>query len=91
MDIFTTQLRRVVQAPIKPSNNKVKAPTKEPASTELTEDFDHLEHHEKRVVQKSEHDQNERQGEPDAKEPQNKKVEESEDDSDKPPHLDIYI
>lgn len=46
MDIFTTQLTRVVPVPIKPANLKVKALLKEAASSKLTQDSDHLENHE---------------------------------------------
>jgi hypothetical protein len=45
MDIFTTQLTRVVSLPIKPTNLKVKAPKKESANTKLGQDPDHLEDH----------------------------------------------
>jgi hypothetical protein len=45
MDIFTTQLTRVVNLPIKPAKLKVKAPKKEAASSKLSEDPDHLENH----------------------------------------------
>ncbi|MEI6893957.1 MAG: hypothetical protein V5789_04850 [Colwellia sp.] len=46
MDIFTTQLTRVVPVPIKPANLKVKGPLKEAATGELSEDPEHLENHE---------------------------------------------
>jgi hypothetical protein len=46
MDIFTTQLTRVVPVPIKPTNLKVKALLKEAANTKLSQDPDHLEYHE---------------------------------------------
>tara|TARA_B110000467_G_C18308808_1_gene476559 strand:+ start:1514 stop:1843 length:330 start_codon:yes stop_codon:yes gene_type:complete len=46
MDIFTTQLTRVVPVPIKPASLKVKALLKDAASTKLKEDHDHLENHE---------------------------------------------
>jgi hypothetical protein len=46
MDIFTTQLTRVVPVPIKPASLKVKALLKEAANTKLTQDPDHLENHE---------------------------------------------
>jgi len=49
MDIFTTVLTRVVQAPIKPARLRVKALVKEPATNELTDDIDHLENHEQYV------------------------------------------
>lgn len=45
MDIFTTQLARVVQTPIKPANLKVKALLKEAGAGKLKEDLDHLENH----------------------------------------------
>ncbi|XPF93947.1 hypothetical protein ACM9HF_18340 [Colwellia sp. RE-S-Sl-9] len=80
MDIFTTQLRRVVQTPIKPANSKVKGPAKEPATAELTEDFDHLEQHaDKHKLEKS-----------DAEEETPDSVD-SKQGEDKPPHLDIYV
>lgn len=45
MDIFTTQLTRVVPVPIKPANLKVKALVKDAAAGKLKEDLDHLENH----------------------------------------------
>jgi len=45
MDIFTTQLARVVSTPIKPTSLKVKALLKEAGSGKLKEDLDHLENH----------------------------------------------
>ena len=45
MDIFTTQLTRVVPVPIKPANLKVKALLKEAGTGKLKEDPDHLENH----------------------------------------------
>jgi len=45
MDIFTTQLRRIVPVPIKPATLKVKALLKDAASPKLKEDHDHLENH----------------------------------------------
>ena len=45
MDIFTTQLARVIQIPIKPANLKVKALLKDAAAGKLKEDLDHLENH----------------------------------------------
>jgi hypothetical protein len=46
MDIFTTQLTRVVPVPIKPASLKVKALLKDAANTKLNQDPDHLENHE---------------------------------------------
>jgi len=45
MDIFTTQLTRVVQTPVKKANLKVKALKKEAGANKLKEDHDHLENH----------------------------------------------
>ncbi|MCI2283644.1 hypothetical protein L3081_09895 [Colwellia sp. MSW7] len=45
MDIFTTQLTRVVPVPIKPANLKVKALLKDARVGKLKEDLDHLENH----------------------------------------------
>ena len=44
MDIFTTQLTRVVPVPIKQEKLKVKALLKEGATRGLDEELDHLEH-----------------------------------------------
>lgn len=46
MDVFTTQLTRVVPVPIKPASLKVKALLKDAANTKLSQDPDHLENHE---------------------------------------------
>lgn len=45
MDIFTTQLTRVVPVPIKPANLKVKALLKDARIGKLKEDLDHIENH----------------------------------------------
>jgi hypothetical protein len=45
MDIFTTQLVRLVPVPIKPANLKVKALLKEARTSKLKEDPEHLENH----------------------------------------------
>lgn len=45
MDIFTTQLTRVVPVKIQPSKLKVKALAKDAAASKLTEDDQHLEDH----------------------------------------------
>lgn len=46
MDIFTTQLTRVVPVPIKKAKLKVKALLKEAANSRLSQDPNHLENHE---------------------------------------------
>lgn len=97
MDIFTTQLRRVVQTPIKPANSKVKAPAKEPATAELTEDFDHLEQHAQYVesdLEKEQAKQKQAEKHKSEKNDENEETAESVDSKegeDKPPHLDIYV
>jgi hypothetical protein len=55
MDIFTTALTRVVQTPIKPERVRVKALSKEPSMSELTDDLDHLENHEQYIDLPKEH------------------------------------
>ncbi len=45
MDIFTTQLTRVVPITVKPAQLKVKALVKEAAASKLSDDPDHLENH----------------------------------------------
>ncbi|WP_019030019.1 hypothetical protein [Colwellia piezophila] len=46
MDIFTTQLARIVAVPIKPASLKVKALLKDAANSKLSQDTNHLENHE---------------------------------------------
>lgn len=46
MDIFISQLKRVTKVPIRKKNLKVNALSKSNASNALTDDLDHLEHHE---------------------------------------------
>jgi len=63
MDIFTTALTRVAQVPIKPANNKVKAPSKTASTGEIKEDLDNLENHdsfldEKRLAEQGHHNEN---------------------------------
>lgn len=57
MDIFTTQLTRVVPIPIKPANLKVKALLKEAGTSKLKEDPEHLENHDNYFVQKQNNDE----------------------------------
>lgn len=67
MDIFTTQLTRVVPVPIKPANLKVKALLKDAGSGKLKEDPDHLENHDlyfSRVKEKRSDDADKKEQEP---------------------------
>ena len=57
MDIFTTQLTRVVPVPIKPANLKVKALLKEAGAGKLKEDLDHLENHDYYFGEKKSNDE----------------------------------
>jgi hypothetical protein len=99
MDIFINQLKRIVQTPIKPSSAKVKAPVKEPAANTLTEDFDHLEHHEKYIDNDSDKESNSNHSEDKSSDNVNKDEIPEKDkdktiikkDDDEPPHLDIYV
>ena len=45
MDIFTTQLTRVVPVPIKPASLKVKKLVKDAGASKLKHDPDHIENH----------------------------------------------
>ena len=58
MDIFTTQLTRVVLLPIKPTHLKVKALLKEAATGQLKEDIDHLENHDCYFISDAKHQEN---------------------------------
>ncbi len=60
MDIFTTQLTRVVPVPIKPANLKVKALLKEAGAGKLKEEADDNEDHEYYIGDKrSDNEENE--------------------------------
>ena len=97
LDIFTTQLTRVVPSKLKPESLKVKALIKEPATNELTDDPDHLENHEY-YFEKEEHD-NEQASEHPTYERRELIKSESEADEEQDsqknnepnPHLDIYV
>jgi hypothetical protein len=96
MDIFTTQLARVVPVPIKPANLKVKALLKEAGTSKLKEDPDHLENHDyyffKNHSSNDEHKENQQEGE-DLK----RKIETTDektteiDSQEKVKHLDLYV
>ena len=90
MDIFTTQLTRVVPVPIKPTEMKVKALLKEAATGKLKEDPDHLENHDYYFIQSSlgkGREEEKSQGEPSKQEGDSQ----SSPDDDEPKHLDIYV
>ena len=101
MDIFTTQLTRVVPVPIKPANLKVKALLKEAGTGKLKEDPDHLENHDYYCGEKkSEHEATDEKNEStekhaDASEQDNKPKDKSKngltESADGVQHLDIYI
>jgi hypothetical protein len=74
MDIFTTQLTRVVQTPIKATSLKVKALMKESGSGGLKEDLDHLENHQYYFVDEKKHRQHKNNPEAEVKEEQNEEV-----------------
>jgi len=100
MDIFTTQLTRVMQTPIKKANLKVKALLKDAGANRLKEDHDHLENHDYYF----EHSAN---SEPDDgnmtkntnEEISSKKIKSQSDDEESdenkrdktPPHLDLFV
>jgi len=96
MDIFTTQLTRVVPVPIKPASLKVKALLKEAANTKLSQDPDHLENHEYYFTEEDEQSDSKQQEAVTAEVGSNDddKLAESDDKADqksnKPRHLDLY-
>jgi hypothetical protein len=101
MDIFTTQLTRVMPVPIKPANLKVKALLKESATTELKEDHDHLENHDAYFISDDKHSANQNHHPLSKEEIYANTAEENEDVNEKEDvlvegkdhklHLDIYI
>ena len=102
MDIFTTQLARVVQTPIKPANLKVKALLKESGAGKLKEDLDHLENHDyyfEISEEASQHQQEEQTGSQEKAESDTKKQTVLSDDEKveaarsalKAKHLDLYV
>ncbi|MCJ8322010.1 MAG: hypothetical protein MJK12_20420 [Colwellia sp.] len=98
MDIFTTQLTRVVPVPIKPTNLKVKALLKEAATGKLKDDPDHLENHEYYFISGAEEDENKPQHQAQSKDDNNTATESDKEeesviteDKDHKPHLDIFV
>jgi len=110
MDIFTTQLTRVVPVPIKPASLKVKALLKEAANSKLSQDPDHLENHEYYFTTDSDQYHSSEDGanqEPKAQQAQAETEEpiqanvvtqeapetgkNTDEKSDKPKHLDLYV
>jgi len=96
MDIFTTQLTRVVPVPIKPASLKVKALLKESGTSKLKEDPDHLENHDCYFVEKQEDNEKEQennqetQSSEQATEVSDDQVTES-DAKEEVKHLDLYV
>ncbi|MBL4900042.1 MAG: hypothetical protein JKX76_10465 [Colwellia sp.] len=96
MDIFTTQLTRVVPIPIKPASLKVKALLKEAGASKLKEDPDHLENHDYYFVKKKGDDKTKKENKQETKpaEQQTKATDDKTADSDpkeKVKHLDLYV
>jgi hypothetical protein len=98
MDIFTTQLTRVVPVPIKPTNLKVKALLKESAASELKEDVDHLDDHNNYVTTAGDHQSHHQQHKDKAW--QDKPIDKTQpkdeksvitQGEDRKPHLDIFV
>ncbi len=101
MDIFTTQLTRVVPVPIKPANLKVKALLKEAAAAKLKDDPDHLENHEYYFISSStEQEAKKEQHQAQVQTKDNEKVDKKALNDEEPvitegkdhkPHLDIFV
>ena len=96
MDIFTTQLTRIVPVPIKPENLKVKALLKEAAIGKLKEDSEHLENHDYVVSSDentedknaSEHNNQHKHARSESQEKDESIIKK---DKDNNPHLDIFV
>jgi len=98
MDIFTTQLTRVVPVPIKPTNLKVKALLKEAATSKLKDDPDHLENHEYYFISGDEEDESNQQHQAQTEEGKKTAIKDAKDEEsvitegkDHKPHLDIFV
>ena len=96
MDIFTTQLTRVQQTPIKPSKLKVKALVKEPSTKVLSDDIDHNENHEQYFEKNEEKSKQKQHSSPQVLEaginsPEAINNEDGTEKETKPPHLDLYV
>ena len=95
MDIFTTQLTRVVPVPIKPTSLKVKALLKEAANSKLHQDPDHVEYHEYYFTNEEDQYHPSKQREEEKKHAEHKTGEvkpekNSNDDEGNTKHLDLY-
>lgn len=86
MDIFTTQLTRVVPVPIKTTALKVKALVKEAETGKLKEDPDHLENHDYYFTTDDQKAEQQAQKKQDEIVPENSNKEE-----DGAEHLDIFV
>lgn len=102
MDIFTTQLTRVVQTPIKATSLKVKALMKESGSGGLKEDLNHLENHQYYFVDEKKHREHKntpkaevneevKEGDGDLHLVQQALSKEDEEITDDKNHLDLYV
>lgn len=102
MDIFTTQLTRVVPVKIKTEQLKVKGLVKDAAASKLSDDPDHLENHDYYFDNKENKSENEKgtaeerhSGSLPSVRLTNNKDKQGErkgdDDKDDRPHLDIYV
>lgn len=99
MDIFTTQLTKVMQVPIKPASLKVKGLLKEAGASKLKEDPDHLENHENYFVENKVHEnkKEQKQDKKNTKLDEQQLVETTDDEAVEPTskeevkHLDLYV
>ncbi|MDX2368978.1 MAG: hypothetical protein QNK36_11340 [Colwellia sp.] len=100
MDIFTTQLTRVVPVPIKPASLKVKALLKEAGTSKLKEDPDHLENHDYYFVEKQDDnevdEENKQETKPAEQQAENSDEKSADVDStskskEEVKHLDLYV
>jgi hypothetical protein len=96
MDIFTTQLVRVVPVPIKPASLKVKALLKEAGTSKLKEDPEHLENHDYYFVDEHSNNDTDKENKQESKLAKQEidMTDEQSDDTEpkeKVKHLDLYV
>lgn len=96
MDIFTTQLVRVVPVPIKPASLKVKALLKEAGTSKLKEDPEHLENHDYYFVDEHSNNEADKENKQESKLAKQEidMTDEQSDDTEpkeKVKHLDLYV
>ena len=94
MDIFTTQLTRVVPVKIKPEKLKVKGLAKDAKSRKLDQSIDQNDGHEQHSVSQQyaqDYYQHCAENKEEAESVEDKKTAKNDDSDDPPHHLDIFV